>query len=54
MPLAHFSGGQGNLQLPRGEPSIVIKGLIEIPEAEEDDSLGILSLNPEVLLSDRG
>jgi hypothetical protein len=54
MPLTHLPGGQDNLQLPRGKLSILIKGLIEIAQAEEDDSLGILPLNPEVLLPNRG
>ncbi|MBA7692050.1 hypothetical protein ES703_100608 [subsurface metagenome] len=54
MPLAHLSGGKDNLQFPRGKLGILIKGLIEIAQAEEDNSLGILLLNPEVLLPDRG
>ncbi|MBA7715254.1 hypothetical protein ES703_124295 [subsurface metagenome] len=53
-PLAHLPGGQDNLQLLGGKFSILIKGLIEITQAEEDDSLGILPLNPEVLLPNRG
>ena len=53
MPLAHLSRGQDNLQLPGGKLSILIKGLIEVTQAEEDNSLGILPLNPEILLPDR-
>jgi len=54
MPLAHLPGGQDNLQLPSGKLSILIKGLIEIAQAEEDYSLGLLRLNLEVLLPNRG
>ena len=54
MSPAHLPGGQHNLQFPSDKLSILIKGLIEITEAEEDDSLGILPLNIEVLLPNRG
>ncbi|MBA7648775.1 hypothetical protein ES703_56565 [subsurface metagenome] len=54
VPLAHLPGGQDNLQLLRGNLGVFVKGLVEITQAKEDNSPGILFLNPEVLLSDRG
>ena len=54
MPLAHHSSGVDNIKLLRDNLGVLIEGLIEISQAEEDNSLGIPSLNPEVLLPDGG
>ena len=51
LPLAHLPGGQHDLQLPGGDPGILVEGLVEVAEAEEDDRFRILPLYPKVLLS---
>jgi hypothetical protein len=49
----HLLGSEAYLQFPGGNPGVLVKGLIEVPQVKEDNRLGILPLNPEVLLTDR-
>ena len=51
-PLAfgHRSRGQSDIAYLRYDLGIVIEGLVEIAKAEEQNSLGMLSLDLQVLL----
>ena len=54
VPLAHLPGGQGDLQLPGDQPGILVEGLVEIAQPEEDDGLRVALFHPEVLAADGG
>ncbi|MBA7672525.1 hypothetical protein ES703_80702 [subsurface metagenome] len=54
MALAHISGGEDNLQLAGSQLGVFVKGLVEIAQAEEDNRLGVLSFDFEVLAADGG
>ena len=43
--LAHTPRGQDNLQLAGGELGILVKGLVEIAQAEEHNGVGVLLLD---------
>jgi hypothetical protein len=51
---AHLPGGQDDLQFPRSRPRVIVKGLIEVTQAEKDDGVGVLLLDLEVLAADGG
>ena len=51
--LAHAAGGEGDFQLCRCQLSVVVEGLVEISQAEEDDGVGVGVLDFEVLAADR-
>jgi hypothetical protein len=53
LPLAHLPGGEHDLQFLGDQPGILIEGLVEIAQAEEDDGLRIASLYLEILVSNR-
>ena len=52
LPPAHLPGGQGDAQLPGCDMGVFIEGLVEVAEAEEDEDIGVLPLDAEVLSAD--
>ncbi len=53
-PLAHRLRGQREVQLARAELGVVIEGLVEVAEPEEDDGVRVAALDVEVLAADGG
>ena len=53
LPLSHLAGCEDDVQLPRGDPGIIIEGLVEVAEAKEDNGVGISLLDLKILLSER-
>ena len=51
--LAHRFGGERDLQLAGAELGVLVEGLVEVAETEEDDGVGVAPLDLEVLASDR-
>ena len=51
--LGHRAGGQNDVQFPRGDLGVIIKGLVEIAQPEENDRILVLAFNVEVLLAER-
>ena len=51
--LAHRLRGQRDLELLSYQLSVVVEGLVEIAEAEEDDGVGEAALDLQVLAADR-
>jgi len=47
-------GSQGNVEQARGLAGVVEKQLVEVPHAVEEQGLGVLCLDSQVLLDDRG
>lgn len=52
--LAHRLGGEGDVELARAEFGVVVEGLVEVAEAEEDDGVWVAALDVEVLAADGG
>ena len=52
--LAHLPRGQHNFQLSGGDAGVLVEGLIEVAEAEEDDGVGVLLFNAKILAADGG
>ena len=52
LALAHRTGGQNDFQFPRGDAGVLVEGLVEVAQPEEDDGVGVLALDAEVLLAD--
>ena len=50
---SHLARCEGDVEHRGGQPGIVVEGLVEVAQPEEDDDVGILSLNGEVLAPDR-
>ena len=46
---AHFARREGDLQEPRRPLRIVIEGLVEVTQPEEQDGIRVLALEPQVL-----
>jgi hypothetical protein len=51
--LAHRAGRKSDLQLSRHSLGILIERLVEVTKAEEEDRVGVASLNLEVLAPER-
>jgi len=51
--LSHAAGGEGYLQLLGGETCIVVKGLVEVAEAKEEDGVRVGLLDIQVLAAYR-
>ncbi len=51
---AVVSRGEGEAELPRGEPRVVFEHLIEVAHPEEQDGIRVPSLDLAVLLHQRG
>ena len=52
--LVPVAGGQGQAQLLRGELGVLVEHLIEVAEAEEEEAIGVLGLDRQILLFHRG
>ena len=46
--------GQDDIEFARDGLGVFVEGLVEVPEAEEQDGIGVLAFDLEVLLADRG
>ncbi len=51
---SHVAGSQDDVQLARGNLGVLVERLVEIAQAEEEDRLGILALDFQILLPDGG
>ena len=51
--LAHAARGERDFQLGRCQVGVVVEGLVEISQAEEDDGVGVGMLDFQVLAADR-
>ncbi len=46
--------GERDVQLPRHQFCVLVEGLVEVAEAEEQDGIGMLALQSQVLFTERG
>ena len=46
---AHFARREGDLQQPRRPLRVVVEGLVEVTQPEEQDGVRVLALEPQVL-----
>ena len=51
LALAHLSRGEGDLQLARDDPGVLVEGLVEVAHAEQQDLVLVLLLDAQVLSS---
>ncbi len=52
--LGLVAGGEGELQLARGDQGVLVEELVEVAEAEEEQRVGVRVLGGAVLSHDRG
>jgi hypothetical protein len=52
LPFTEFPRGQGDAQERRRALGVVSERLVKVAQAEQDDGVGMLSLDPLVLLED--
>src|SRR5260370_38248119 len=50
---AHLTRGQGNVEDPRGQMGVVLEGLVEIAQTEEQDGVWLTALELEILAAGR-
>ena len=53
LPLAHLPRGEGDAEGRRGGAGVVLEGLVEVPEAEEQDDVGETPLYLKILAPER-
>ncbi len=52
LPLGHIAAGQHDVELAGGQLGIRVKCLVEVAQPKEDDRVGILALDVEILFAD--
>ncbi len=54
VPFAYRAGGQHDVEFAGGDFSIFVKGFVEIPQAKEENGIGILAFDVKILLANGG
>jgi hypothetical protein len=53
LPPPHLARGEGDVEDARGDLGVVLEHLVEVAETEEEEDIGVLALDRQVLLPDR-
>jgi hypothetical protein len=53
LPFPQFPRGEGDAENRRDALGVLSEGLVKVAEPEKDDGVGMLPLDPEVLVEDR-